>query len=134
MVLQQMTIRAANGASEEQVMGQQAQARMAVGVRQIGPQRKEKVSGAKISGTCKKSSVAKKSQSAQDLQVPDGGERQGLVLEPDTEKALDTLAILWERFDEVNGDLADVDRKLDKEFEEMEEAWARPKKHKTSWR
>ena len=39
-----------------------------------------------------------------------------------TEKALETLAILYERFEQVNSDLADMDKKLDTEFEKMEDS------------
>ena len=43
------------------------------------------------------------------------------------EKALDTLAILCKRCEQVNCDLAYVDKKFEKEFEEMEEAMEKAK-------
>ena len=38
------------------------------------------------------------------------------------EKGLVTLAILYERFEQVSSELADIDKKSDKEFEDMKNA------------
>ena len=40
----------------------------------------------------------------------------------DAERALDTLTLLYERFEQVNTDLANLDQKIDKQFEEIEDA------------
>ena len=45
----------------------------------------------------------------------------------ETEKALETLAIQYGRFEQVNSDLADIDKKFDTEFEKMEEAMEQAK-------
>ena len=39
------------------------------------------------------------------------------------EKALDTLAILYARFEKVSRDLGEVGRQFDKEFMELQDAW-----------
>ena len=69
-------------------------------------------------------------QPSQDLQVSDGVERQSWSLNRETEKAFDKLVILYELFEQVNGHLANVDKKFDKDVEEMEEA----RMHNKSWR
>ena len=43
-------------------------------------------------------------------------------LNEETEKAMETLAVLHEHFQQVKSDLADIDKKFDKAFEEMEDA------------
>ena len=44
-----------------------------------------------------------------------------------TKKALDTLEILYERFEQVNSDLANVDKEFDKEFQEKQAAMEKVK-------
>ena len=116
---------------------QRAQAPMAVGVRrrgrrktlgrQFGPQRKDAVSGAKISGTYIKNLDGKKATLRRTYKCQTGANDNFWSLNRDTEKVLDTLEILCARFEQVNGDVADVDKKFDKEFAEMEDAMEKAK-------
>ena len=39
----------------------------------------------------------------------------------ETENGLETLAVLFERFERANSDLADIDKQFDVRYEEMEE-------------
>ena len=64
----------------------------------------------------------KKSQPPQDPQMPDGGNDKVWALNRQTETALDTLAILYQRFERVNSDLANVDKQFDKGCEEVQDA------------
>ena len=42
-------------------------------------------------------------------------------LNKETENGLETLAVLFERFERANSDLADIDKQFDVRYEEMEE-------------
>ena len=48
-----------------------------------------------------------------------------LSLNKKTEKALETLAILCERFEQVKSNVAAIDKKFDAEYEEMRELMAK---------
>ena len=50
------------------------------------------------------------------------------------EKALDTLAILCKRCEQVNCDPAYVDKKFEKKFEEVEEAMKKRRRRSRDWR
>ena len=43
------------------------------------------------------------------------------ALNKGTENGLETLAVLFERFERANSDLADIDKQFDVRYEEMEE-------------
>ena len=91
-------------------------------IRLNGPQRKDAVSGAKISETYKESWMATR-QPPQDVQESDRGERQNLVLELGNGEGFGGAGdIFYERCEQGNSDLAEVDKKFDTEFGYMEKA------------
>ena len=51
-----------------------------------------------------------------------------------TENALDTVAIPYERLDQVNSDLANVDKEFQREFHEMQAAMEKSKRPNGLWR
>ena len=51
-----------------------------------------------------------------------------------TEKALETLAILYARFEHVNGDLGESTRSLIKSLRSCRTPWRMPNKHRGCWR
>ena len=75
-----------------------------------------------------------KGQPEKDLQVLHGTERQSLGREPKDGEALETLALLYTRFEQVNSDMAMVDKDLDKEFSRMLDEMEKSKKPNGSWR
>ena len=81
----------------------------------MGYRKKNSASNVKTSGNCKKASLRKtyKNQTEANNKV--------WAVNRDPKRAVDTLALLNERFEQVNSDSAHVDKKFDKHYEEMED-------------
>ena len=60
-------------------------------------------------------------QREKDLQESDGGERRSSGPEREDGTGLETLAILYARFEQVNDEVAKVDREFDSEFAQMQD-------------
>ena len=80
------------------------------------------VSSAKISWNHKKSWMAKKASLRKTYRCQTEANDKVWSLKKETEKALETLAILHERLEQVNSDLTDIHKKFEKELEKMVEA------------
>ena len=71
------------------------------------------ISRAKISGTCKTSWIAKRASQRKTHKTQIEAHERSWDMNRKTEKALDTLAIFFARFEQVSKDLGEVDQQFD---------------------